>query len=80
MPRQFHDGRKDGLQPLESPDPEHVHSFSDLLRAMQKTAFAGRQIGEAFDVIQDMVSVANVPAVCPAANSLILNSDRSTSG
>ena len=56
MPRQFHDGRKDGLQPLESPDPEHVHSFSDLLRAMQKTAFAGRQIGEAFDVMQDMVS------------------------
>lgn len=56
MARQFHDGRQDGLEPLESLNPDHVQSFSDLLQAMQKTAFGGRQLGEAFDVMQTMVN------------------------
>lgn len=56
MARQFHDGRKDGLEPLEGLDPDQVDSFSDLLRAMQKTAFGGRQMGEAFEVMQRMVT------------------------
>lgn len=56
MARKFHDGRKDGLEPLESLDPDRVQSFSDLLRAMNKTAFGGRQLGEAFDVMQAMIT------------------------
>jgi deoxyhypusine synthase len=32
-----------------------VSSFRDLLRAMSKTAFAGRQLGEAYDVLLQMV-------------------------
>ena len=48
MTRQFHDGRQDGLEPLESLKPDSIQTFSDLLRAMQKTAFGGRQLGEAF--------------------------------
>lgn len=49
-PRDLHDGRADGLVPLESLDLNRVDSFADLLRAMGKTAFSGRQLGEALDV------------------------------
>ncbi len=56
QPRSFHDGAEDGLEALESLDPDHVHSFTDLLRAMKKTAFGGRRLGEAFEVLQTMVN------------------------
>lgn len=55
MPREFRDGREDGLEPLENFDPDRVQTFADLLTGMQKTAFAGRQLGEAFAVIQAMI-------------------------
>ena len=54
--RKLHDGRQDGLQPLESFDLNQIHNFSDLLRAMSKTAFGGRQVGEAFDILLEMCS------------------------
>ena len=50
----LHDGREDGLVPLESIQLERVDSFSDLLRSMSKTAFAGRQLGEAFEILLEM--------------------------
>lgn len=53
--REFHDGRSDGLVPLESLDLDRVESFSGLLRAMSRTAFGGRALGEAFDVTLAMV-------------------------
>ena len=46
----LHDGRDDGLTPLQTLDLDRVDSFAGLLRAMSKTAFAGRQLGEALDV------------------------------
>lgn len=52
--RSLHDGRADGLTPLESLALQDVRSFADLLRAMSKTAFAGRQLGEAFDILLEM--------------------------
>lgn len=52
---ELHDGRADGLQPLESLDLSKVRTFSDLMRAMSKTAFGGRQLGEAFEVLLEMV-------------------------
>ena len=54
MPREFRDGRDDGLEPLESLDLSRIETFSDLLSAMRKTAFGGRQLGEAFEVLQAM--------------------------
>lgn len=54
MPRALRDGRKDGFEPLESLDPSRIQTFSDLLLAMRKTAFGGRQLGEAFEVMQVM--------------------------
>jgi deoxyhypusine synthase len=53
--REFHDGRQDGLVPLESLDLEKISSFADLLRGMSRTAFGGRALGEAFEVTLAMV-------------------------
>ncbi|RMH03025.1 MAG: deoxyhypusine synthase [Nitrospirae bacterium] len=53
--RTFHDGAQDGLEALEPLDPEKIHTFSDLLEAMKKTAFGGRRVGEAFEVLKLMI-------------------------
>ncbi len=53
--REFHDGREDGLAPLESLDLDRVTSFAGLLRSMSKTAFSGRALGEAFEILVTMV-------------------------
>jgi deoxyhypusine synthase len=55
MSRKLHDGRSDGLMPLESLSLESIASFGDLLAAMGKTAFSGRQLGEAYDILLEMV-------------------------
>lgn len=52
--RRFHDGREDGLVPLQSLDLDKVDSFAGLLRAMSKTAFGGRALGEAFLITLQM--------------------------
>lgn len=59
--RQLHDGREDGLQPLESLALSEIASFADLMRAMSKTSFGGRQLGEAFDILIEM---AHNPRCC----------------
>jgi len=48
--RSLHDGRDDGLVPLESLALQQVDSFAGLLRAMGRTAFGGRQLGEALEI------------------------------
>ncbi|MBN1394885.1 MAG: deoxyhypusine synthase family protein [Pirellulales bacterium] len=53
--REYHDGREDGLQPLESLDVRRAEGFADLLRRMGRTAFGGRELGEAFEVFSAMV-------------------------
>src|SRR5258706_10266572 len=45
---------QDRLIPLEPLDPRKVHSVDDLVSAMAKTAFTGRQLGEAADVLEAM--------------------------
>lgn len=52
--RTLHDGRQDGLMPLESLNLQGISSFSGLVRAMSKTAFGGRQLGMALDVFLEM--------------------------
>jgi len=56
MRRKYHDGREDGLIPVESLDPDKIHSFSDLLEAMDRTSFGGRRLGEAFEVMKEMIA------------------------
>jgi deoxyhypusine synthase len=53
-PRDLHDGRTDGLTPLQSLDLGEVESFAGLVRAMKATAFGGRQLGEALDIFLEM--------------------------
>ena len=52
--RKLHNPVEDRLIPLEPLDLSRVRSVDDLVRAMAKTAFTGRQIGEAADVLEAM--------------------------
>jgi deoxyhypusine synthase len=52
--RRLHDPIADRLIPLEPLDLHRVRSIDDLVRAMSRTAFTGRQIGEAADVLEAM--------------------------
>ena len=54
--RHLADGAKDGLEPLRSLDIGAIEDFDGLLRAMASTAFGGRDMGEAADVLEAMVS------------------------
>jgi deoxyhypusine synthase len=56
MSRDLHDGQKDGLEPLEALDLRRVTGFADMLRKMSQTAFGGRELGEAFDVLSAMAA------------------------
>jgi len=48
--REFQDGQAEGLCPLETLDLRKVDSFVELVRAMGRTAFGGRSLGEAFEI------------------------------
>ena len=52
--RHLHNPVEDRLTPLEPLDLGKVKSVDDLVRAMAKTAFTGRQLGEAADVLEAM--------------------------
>lgn len=52
--RKLHNPLEDRLVPLEPLDLTKVRSIDDLVRAMAKTAFTGRQLGEAADVLEAM--------------------------
>ena len=52
--RKLHNPIEDRLIALEPLDLSRVRSVDDLVRAMAKTAFTGRQIGEAADVLEAM--------------------------
>ena len=52
--RHLHDPVKDKLSPVYPLDLNKVHSVDDLVRAMADTAFTGRQLGEAADVLEAM--------------------------
>jgi deoxyhypusine synthase len=51
----FHDGAQDGLTPLEPLDINKIEDFDQLLTAMGRTAFGGRSLGEAAEVLTAMV-------------------------
>ncbi|HLW84845.1 MAG TPA: deoxyhypusine synthase family protein [Candidatus Sulfotelmatobacter sp.] len=52
--RRLHNPIEDRLIPLEPLDLGRVKSIDGLVRAMAKTAFTGRQLGEAADVLEAM--------------------------
>ena len=52
--RVLHDPISDKLVPLNPLDVTSVHGVDDLVRAMGRTAFTGRQVGEGADVLEAM--------------------------
>jgi deoxyhypusine synthase len=48
-------GHEDGLEPLVPLDPSETVSVDALVRAMGQTAFGGRRLGEAADVLEAMI-------------------------
>ncbi len=70
--REFHDGRSDGLVPLESLDLDKVTSFAGLLRGMAKTAFSGRSLGEALDVTLAMVKDPDCKVVLTLSGAMTI--------
>ncbi|MFH2009557.1 MAG: deoxyhypusine synthase family protein [bacterium] len=54
-PGEYRDGFSDSLEPLRSLDLERCRSVSDLLRELRHTAFGGRALGEAADVLESMI-------------------------
>ena len=52
--RALRDGQADGLSPLESLDLDNISTFSELVEAMGRTAFSGRKLGEAYEVLLEM--------------------------
>jgi deoxyhypusine synthase len=55
----FGTGHDDGLEPLAPLDLSKVDSVDALVRAMSRTAFGGRRLGEAADVLEAMVRDEN---------------------
>jgi deoxyhypusine synthase len=53
--RRYGRGVDDGLAPLRPLDPAATGSVDALVRAMGETAFGGRRLGEAADVLEAMV-------------------------
>jgi deoxyhypusine synthase len=70
--RKFHDGRHDGLMALESLDLDRVTSFADLLRGMARTAFSGRSLGEAFEVLLAMVEDRDCKVVMTLSGAMTI--------
>ena len=70
--RDFHDGAKDGLEALEPLDPEKISSFNDLLVAMGKTAFGGRRLGEAFEVLWAMINDPDCKVVMTLSGAMTI--------
>ncbi|MBA3916112.1 MAG: deoxyhypusine synthase family protein, partial [Acidobacteriales bacterium] len=52
--RKLHDPIEDKLIPLAPLDLSRVRTVDELVRAMGQTAFTGRQVGEAADVLEAM--------------------------
>ncbi|HBB37519.1 MAG: Homospermidine synthase (Spermidine-specific) [Candidatus Moranbacteria bacterium GW2011_GWC1_45_18] len=50
-----HDGFSDNLKPISSLDLGKAGNVDELVRGMSKTAFGGRNLGEAADVLEAMV-------------------------
>jgi deoxyhypusine synthase len=70
--RELRDGISDGLVPLESLDLQGVETIDDLVRKMGSTAFAGRALGEAADVLEAMIRDPDCLVVCTLSGAMTI--------
>lgn len=54
--KKYHSGFDDKLKPMEALDLSKIKDFDELLRAMEKTAFGGRKLGEAAETLFRMIT------------------------
>jgi deoxyhypusine synthase len=65
-------GHEDGLDPLSPLDPGETDSVDALVRAMSRTAFGGRRLGEAADVLEAMVRDAECFRVVTVSGAMTI--------
>ena len=70
--RDLHDGISDGLTPIQPLDLSEVRSADDLVRGMANTAFAGRALGEAADVLEAMIRDPECLVVCSLSGAMTI--------
>jgi deoxyhypusine synthase len=68
--RALHDGVSDGLVPLTPLDLGRIGSTDDLVRAMSATAFGGRSLGEAADILEEMVLDPDCMVICTLSGAM----------
>ena len=70
--RELHDGVSDGLEPLAPLDLGAISTTDDLVRGMAQTAFAGRTLGEAADVMEAMIRDRECLVVCTLSGAMTI--------
>ena len=70
--RALHDGASDGLEALQPLDLGQIDSANDLVRAMSHTAFAGRALGEAADILEAMIRDPECLVVCTLSGAMTI--------
>jgi deoxyhypusine synthase len=68
--RKLHDPVEDKLVPIHPLDLGQVNTVNELVRAMGETAFTGRQVGEAADVLEAMARDRDCFVVMTLAGAL----------
>lgn len=68
--RKLHDPVEDKLVPLEPLDLGKVKTVNDLVTAMGRTAFTGRQVGQAADVLEAMARDRDCTVVMTLAGAM----------
>src|SRR5579862_2356106 len=68
--RILHDPVEDRLTPIYPIDLSRIKTIDDLVRAMGETAFTGRQVGDAADVLEAMARDTDCFVVMTLAGAL----------
>ncbi|MCC6525415.1 MAG: deoxyhypusine synthase family protein [Polyangiaceae bacterium] len=68
--RELEDGAADTLVALQPLDPFRTDSASAMLEAMSRTSFSGRRLGEAADILFEMVSDPDCAVVATFAGAM----------
>ena len=68
--RKLHDPVQDKLVPLDPLDLGKVRTVDDLVTAMGNTAFTGRQVGQAADVLEAMARDRDCTVVMTLAGAM----------
>ncbi len=65
-------GFSDGLEPLEALDLRKCNTVSELVNCMGKTAFGGRTVGEAADLLYDMAADKDVFTIMTMSGAMTI--------